>query len=701
MGGSIHELPQPPDNTWSNWASKSLCDPQFFLRAINPLPVVYPMTWRKLGYWGASASALAACIALQVKFEIFSTAANYNNYILLGLICGVDPLVSTLCLITAKYPPANPEPVQPLILGETIDEADEKIIENYRIAEVNLDSAPTSVDESEDARSADDSVQVIHESPYASIEEVDEDRVIEHLSTVITLKTPYVEDIEAVEQMVPVEELVPSNSGYQSQFSLEEVVVAQPCNPIMGSFEPDTDRVGIVIACHNSATRIGATLISCLQHVKPEQIYVIDNGDSNLPADDTYQVVKKIHPNINYIWGHIGNKTMSQYIGTLYASMHGREFILTLDDDMRLERNFRFGVEQITQKCRALFYAIRAVHPEGKDSLIINWQDLEYKLSDLSKLSQARFGGALYPHGAGSLWEAQIFLQVLLRHDAVFYAEDVKLGMLLTQLGYSMGAVAGTTLATQAPTSIFGAPPNLFDQRVCSWEMGRQAYFWKFVRQLFTVKPPSTSILDFSMFKLAEFYAVYCNVVDWWKLPLLLLLVRSEMYWIKLAAFYGASIIPALLWNYIKLPLNHRQDLQVSILTIATHPLFKFIESGMSVLGIFYLLMMYLPNYTPKMTIPEHLASMQNNKEDLERCIEQDQRGWDKLLDDIPSAQSVTSPLDELTEVVIERHPPFISYRTILHHAFFSSPQEEAIMRPIQQDEEFTELDHSNYYEYL
>ncbi len=658
---SSEEDEEEGQNTCSKRVAKSICAPDFLKRIINPLPIVYPMSLRKLGWWGVSTSALAACITLEVKYQAFSIAANYSNFILMGFIYGIDPVISTLCLCTAKYEPANPEP------SESIPILAEEIIETNT---------------AEPSQSTETRLALL--------------------------------DMEWVDQSIAIEDLVPVTSLDEPQQEMVEIIIGETNNAstVVHSADPqeflpqislipqtDTSEVAIIIACHNSASRIGATVISCLRHVRPDQIYVVDNGNSDLPADDTYQVVKKIHPNIIYIWGHIGSKTMSQYIGALFALMQGRKFILTLDDDMRLDKNFLFGIEKINQKCRALFYAIRAVHPEGLTNLLINWQDLEYKLSDLSKLSQARFGGALYPHGAGSLWDAKVFLLALWLHDAVFFAEDVKLGMILTRLGYSMGAVSGTTLATEAPASLFGAAPNFFDQRVCSWEMGRQAYFWWFVRQLVTVKPPSNSIIDCSMFKLAEFYAVYCNVVDWWKLPLCLLLVRSELYWIKLAGFYAASMVPALLWNYIKLPLNNRNDLQVSMATIITFPLFKFLESGMSVLGLFYLLANYLPNYKAKLTVPEHVALITEDRTKLEQDIEMEQSNWTKLLDSKINA-SISSNEMEMEMEVEQQREPLISYRTILHHRFFGTKARDPEVIPAQQDQDI-EMEWNSNYDYI
>lgn len=382
----------------------------------------------------------------------------------------------------------------------------------------------------------------------------------------------------------------------------------------------DNDEVAVVIPAHRSRDSIGATIRSCLKHVKPEQIFIIDNGNSEQPLDDTYQVVKSISERVNYVWGHIGNKTFAQYIGTLIASDY--KYIYTSDDDMRMPENFSFGTDLIDETCKAVCYPIVAVHPEPNQSnILVRWQSLEYKLAGCAKLSQSRFGGVLYPHGAASMWDRDVFLEALAQHDAIFYAEDVKLGMALTRLGHQMKMAAGACLETEVPTTLFGSSPNLYEQRVRSWEMGRQFYFFKFAAQLFAVRPPTNSLIDAVFFKAAEAYTVYSNAVDWVRFPLFLLMLRNPSYWIRFAISIFAAEVPVLLWNYAKLPLSKRSDLQSGFLDIITFPFFKLLESALSVGGIGRLLSIYGPNYSHKPNIVEYEKNIINDRENLEHDV--------------------------------------------------------------------------------
>ncbi|TAL64855.1 MAG: glycosyltransferase, partial [Legionella sp.] len=322
---SIHEEEAAEEVNSCLQLFSGFCEPHFLSSVLNPNEVLFPVTWRKTLWWLGTTTVLGGCIATEVLTSAFSTAANYNNFILMCMLYGVDPVIQTIAILSAKYPVQN------------------------KPREIKLTD-------------------------------------------------------EAV-------------------------------------FRSNQD-VAVVIPTHLAADKIEATLRSCLRHVNPEQIFIVDNGNSDFPMDDTPNIVRKMNPKINYIWGKFGNKTFAQYIGTLLANY---KYIFTMDDDMRLPENFSFGTKLFNEKVKAVSYPIVAVHSQPlKSNLLVRWQSLEYKLSDCAKLSQARFGGVLYPHGAASMWERDTFLKILKRHDAIFFAEDVKLGMILKELGFSMGIAAGT-----------------------------------------------------------------------------------------------------------------------------------------------------------------------------------------------------------------------------------------------------------------
>jgi glycosyltransferase involved in cell wall biosynthesis len=368
--------------------------------------------------------------------------------------------------------------------------------------------------------------------------------------------------------------------------------------------------VAIIIPTHLSADKIEATLRTCLKHVAPHQIIVLDNGNSEHPLDNTGDIIRNVDWNIHYIWGHIGNKTLAQYFGAIFAKKY--KYVFTIDDDMRLPENFSFGLHLLTDNVKAVCYPIRAVPPE---------------LAGCAKLSQDRFGGVLYPHGAGSLWDREIFIRVLEQHDAIFFADDIKQGMILTKMGYRMTIAAESSLDTEVPASLFGSDPNLYKQRVRSWDISRQIYFFLYVLQLFTVAVPSKSVIDKIVFKISQAYSVYSNIADWLRFPVFLILLTNSQYWMRLAILIAAGNIPVLLWNYVKLPLNHRSELKSCLIDLLTFPVFKLIENIFSVFALARLCTVFIPNYhrSPNVTLhqSEMIKDPQKLREDIEGFFEE------------------------------------------------------------------------------
>ncbi len=361
---------------------------------------------------------------------------------------------------------------------------------------------------------------------------------------------------------------------------------------------PGAEEVALVIPCHESAAGISKTIHAALKHLKPEQIFVIDNGKSEVPTDNTKEVVAAVHPKINYLWVPLGNKNIAQYAGALAAKDY--KYVLTTDDDVTIPASFDFGTQLMDDQVKAVCYPVRGVTEDGKPSLLVEWQDLEYQNADLAKLAEAYFGGVLYPHGAGSLWERETLIQALRLHDTVFYAEDVKMGLALQKLRKTMKVCGASFLNTAAPTTLFGAFPNYYQQRVRSWEMGRHVYFWKFVQNLVTPGPPR-SVVGHAFVKGVQLLAVVGNLADYARIPLMVIMFNDPSYWAKFGAFTVGSIAPAFWWNYVK--LSHRPDLQTTLRAVVTVPAYKVLYSAVSVLSVPRALFIYLPNLEPKPTI--------------------------------------------------------------------------------------------------
>jgi cellulose synthase/poly-beta-1,6-N-acetylglucosamine synthase-like glycosyltransferase len=207
------------------------------------------------------------------------------------------------------------------------------------------------------------------------------------------------------------------------------VDVPPPAATSLGAHQKDNPRIAVVIACHKSEDTIVATIRSCRNHFDDCQIFVMNNRNGpECLTESTRSVIDKhaLHK-VNYIYNPMGNKTLAFYAGAIAAKDF--QYILLMDDDVHLPRHMSFDCNVFDEKVKAVCYPIRAVHPSGDDgssSLFIQWQALEYKTSDYTKLLQSYLSTVLYPHGAISLWERETLIECLRQHDTIFYADDVK-----------------------------------------------------------------------------------------------------------------------------------------------------------------------------------------------------------------------------------------------------------------------------------
>ncbi len=594
--------------------SQSCCAPSFVKSFFNVSEICCPMSLKKVCYWTAAAGSIAGLALLETQFGVLSAATTFQSVGFMSAIYLFEPVIQTVNLVLAPYPKATVIESEFSIQMKAMMGEMQHLVGEIRESTMAMKEHenPARVDEAGDKKG------YYRYYPYKTPKQLvsKEDR------SIIPMSKLYVNPVsnsrvEPRSNFSTQSEIVVVSPGLISipispdpqecslslpHEKMNDVVIADASLEL--SLLPrnnKNDDVAIVIACHNSADVIFETITSCLRHVNPKQIYVIDNGNSLQPTDNTREIVGGMHPEINYVWSHYGNKTIAQYIGTMLSPYR---FVLTIDDDVHLPVNLDFATDKIKGNVKGICFPVRAIHPRKEGSLIVELQDLEYQFSDLAKLVQSTYaGGVCYPHGAVSLWEKEVFMEALRQHDTVFYAEDLKLGLILQKMGYTMVLAAGSWFDTEAPTSYFGETPNLFEQRVRSWEMGRQVYFFKIIEPFFTVW--RSTFTENCFLKWAQFYDIYTNFSDWWRLPLLVIMGSDPSFWGRVVEFYAYNIIPALAWNYLKLPLSGRTDLQIPIRACLTLPIYKVTSSALAFGGAIRAVTIYLPNFRAKLTIDE------------------------------------------------------------------------------------------------
>lgn len=356
--------------------------------------------------------------------------------------------------------------------------------------------------------------------------------------------------------------------------------------------------IAIVIPCHNSAKEIERTVRAALEHVLPEQIFVMDNGRATAPTDDTKGVIETIDPLINYYYlAETGNKSIAVFCGAHWASFNGFERTLMIDDDVLIPKKYRVDETLFAEgMVKGVVYPILATAESGEENWLVRQQCMEYKLADLEMYFLNRTGCVARPHGACSLWQTETLIAVMAKHNANFLGEDVLMGILLREMYDEHGRFQFRIdmqhpFKTYAPQTLFGKGGNFYQQRVRVWNSAQYQQFWNFVLSpLLTIWPRNfTGALAL---KNSQLYNLHVQITNIIRFPILGILSDNPKYWMLLGASILLQEFVVMLFNYGKLPANWRSDFWI----VLTHPCYKFIDATFATLGFFHALLIGIPN---------------------------------------------------------------------------------------------------------
>ena len=354
----------------------------------------------------------------------------------------------------------------------------------------------------------------------------------------------------------------------------------------------------LVISCHNSVDIIEETLKSALVHFKPGNIYVADNGNSELPGDNTEEVVFSCNPMINYRWVKKGNKNFSQFLSVRNLMKRDDiKYVMVIDDDVKIPGNLTGSIDKFDDVTKGVMYGIKGVDEQGKqESIFTRWQDLEYKVGDFIKKFQTR-STVLFPHGAVSLWEKNAFYRLLGEMDTIFFAEDVKMGLHLLLNGYRLHYNQDCIFETITPSSILGESPNFYAQRVRSWDFGEHMMFTRHLRHFF-VGYVRGSIFKSLLMRISQIYVLMTIFNDWFRIPIIVTYLTHRPYFFlaTLALNVFINMVSILIYNYWS--CRNRFD-KTDFVTIFTSPIYKLMTVIIRLFALFYCLFIYWPNYKP------------------------------------------------------------------------------------------------------
>ncbi|KAI4098906.1 MAG: hypothetical protein LQ339_006212 [Xanthoria mediterranea] len=246
-----------------------------------------------------------------------------------------------------------------------------------------------------------------------------------------------------------------------------------------GRAEPSHCGTALIIPCYKSEKLIGSTLQAALRIFPKESIFVIANGNSPEPLDNTATVCAEY--GVSHTWSPLGSKIIAQFVGCYVA----RKFfnVLLIDDDCLLPANFPIVSDRMRGNIKCIGYIMKATGPDGSlGTLCQQSQDLEYKLSGLAKSFAGKVGSVTFPHGCIVLWDRELLIETFQQYPGFSVSEDWFFGHAARQLGSRITMCTSMFVETEVPSSVFfssgGARGGFGEMTVWSQRFYRWNYFF-------------------------------------------------------------------------------------------------------------------------------------------------------------------------------------------------------------------------------
>jgi glycosyltransferase involved in cell wall biosynthesis len=308
----------------------------------------------------------------------------------------------------------------------------------------------------------------------------------------------------------------------------------------------DTSETALVIPAYKAAMVLPATIEAALRIFKPEQIFVINNGNTLEPQDNTPEVCKKY--GINHTWVPIGSKIVAEFIGVAFTSAY--KYVLLIDDDVHLPANLPLVTHRLKGNTKCVGYTIKSTGADGiKGTLIQQCQDMEYKVSGLTRTFAGKYGSATFPHGAIILWDREVLSELFNVHPGYVISEDWYFGHAARSSGYRIQFCSQVFVETETPPALFknsaAARGGFGEMTLYKQRFGRWNYFFVFRiwedtiyilfawrlgwRELITKLFVMVEVYDSVMAFVRPFIIVITGLASW-RLLLIMTLGTTSMY---------------------------------------------------------------------------------------------------------------------------------------------------------------------------
>ncbi|GLA95466.1 hypothetical protein ABZX51_000425 [Aspergillus tubingensis] len=317
----------------------------------------------------------------------------------------------------------------------------------------------------------------------------------------------------------------------------------------------------LLIPCYKSANIIGPTLDAALHIFPPENIFVIANGNSPEPLDNTEEVCRPY--GVNHLWCPVGSKIIAQFVGC-YAA---KDFphVLLIDDDCALPPNFPVVSDRLKGRIQCIGYTIKSVGPESsRGTLCQQAQDLEYKISGLQRAFAGILGSATFPHGAISLWKTDFLKQTFHDHPGFSVSEDWFFGDSCRRLGGRITMCSAVFVETETPSAVFFSSGGsrggfgemtIFKQRFTRWNFFFVNGMWYNMKYILCSWNLGFWELGAKLFVFQEVYETLLYLLAPFVLPISLV-VQPAFCGIMLGVTNGLYFLNVIIFNLVHLRLK-------------------------------------------------------------------------------------------------------------------------------------------------
>lgn len=342
-----------------------------------------------------------------------------------------------------------------------------------------------------------------------------------------------------------------------------------------GTYSEGAKNTALLVPCYKSASLLPATLDAALKVFPKENIFILANGNSPTPLDDTESVCTSY--GVNHTWIPVGSKIVAQYVGC-YVSKDF-PYALLIDDDCLLPPEFPVVTDRFNDRVKSLGYTITSTGPNhSKGTYCQQAQDLEYKLSGLQRLFAGKVGSATFAHGAIVLWDRDFLLQTFQLHPGFSISEDWFFGHVARCQGSRIPMCSAVFVETETPASFcfsasgasrggFGEM-TVFKQRFKRWNFFFVFGMWYDVQYILLSWKLRPLWCEFGA-KLFVFQEVYETLLYLFT-PIVLPIsfaVRPLYTLYLLLATVGLYLVNAIIFNEIHLRLTGRMVNRVMLLT--------------------------------------------------------------------------------------------------------------------------------------